>query len=595
MVCKKCGTEIEKDALRCPNCGDWKQTISEFEKELEKLKMGEAPSSLSNGKVHPNIKPIPTIDVDELINAFENLKVKEREPRELNNITHQEIDTENLEEVIEPITEDKDLYTSCDYTSEIYEPTNYEVDDSYNVEENTIAETEYNIEPTLQMYDIKPKENNIKLQTNERKYNNKRNLIIGISIFAFFFIIGVFILYSIVLGPKAKFRNALEIQYSNIINKIDNITSDFNDIIRSKEIQLNTTAKVTSTENGVADNYIINAKYLESDKEKKQYFEYTNLNKTKTELRKLYIQNNKLYVSEKNETDKYYIVDSKYISLKNFLNTDNIDYIVKIISKTSNKMLKNNNFKTKKATLKIDDKDYKVKEISLILSEKQYSKIYTEILQEIEKDKTALHILSDYSKYSMDEVKEIIDNKLEALKKQTSNETKFTYKIYMNENSDIIKQELNYDKYTIEYVNIQNKQELKIINDKTTTLLFSSETNEGQTTFSIKNGYEIMGEFIKDKASYILNFQITDNQNNQWILNSTSMKNGKENNRYDVFMAIQSNGFNHQNYIKNIEVVNTLEATTHFEIVDIPIQQNIIPMPINMKNELAQKFSMFIK
>ena len=60
-------------------------------------------------------------------------------------------------------------------------------------------------------------------------------------------------------------------------------------------------------------------------------------------------------------------------------------------------------------------------------------------------------------------------------------------------------------------------------------------------------------------------------------------------------MAIQSNGFNNKNYFKNIEIATTLEETSHFEIVDIPIQNNILPMPIDKLNELKQKFSMFIK
>jgi len=72
-------------------------------------------------------------------------------------------------------------------------------------------------------------------------------------------------------------------------------------------------------------------------------------------------------------------------------------------------------------------------------------------------------------------------------------------------------------------------------------------------------------------------------------------KEEKETNRYDVFMVVQSNGFNGQNYVKNIEIVNTLETTSHFEIVDIPIQQNITTMPIDMQNKLKENFSMFIK
>ena len=69
----------------------------------------------------------------------------------------------------------------------------------------------------------------------------------------------------------------------------------------------------------------------------------------------------------------------------------------------------------------------------------------------------------------------------------------------------------------------------------------------------------------------------------------------KENAKYNAYMAIQSNGFNGQNYVKNLEIVTTLEEASHFEIVDIPIQNNISPMPINKINELKENFSMFIK
>jgi len=594
MVCKKCGIKISKDIKECPNCGvrqekTKEEQINEFEKELENLKMGEAPSTLSNGKVHPNIKQVPKIDINSIINAFEELKIKDTpklKKQEPGNSIHEEVDTEELECVIEKIQENKDLFVESN--------DNNTITNSVNTIQN--EEIVYHTEQ-FEIYNPKLKETKQKYHYNIKIHNNKRNFVIGLCIFAFIFIIGVFMLYSLVLSPKAKFMNALEIQYTNIINKINNLTNDFSDVINSKEIQLNTTAKVTNTENGKTDNYIVSSKYLESEKEKKQYFEYSNLNKTKTELKKLYIQNNTLYINRENSNNKYYTVSSKYISLKNFLRTDNADYIVKIISKHINKVLNNNNFYAKKTKIKIDDKDYKVKEISLELDEKLYNKIYTKILKELETDKTALHILSDHTKYSMDEIKKLIDNKIHFIKDKNSEAIKLTCKIYLDENNKIIKQIFEQEGNVIEYLNVDNKQELKLTNNDVTTLQFSSQTKDNKTTFNINGGYNIKGEYIKEKASNIINIQATDTNNNNIIINSTFMKNieEKETNRYDVFMTVQSNGFNGPTYVKNIEIVNTLETTSHFEIVDIPIQPNITTMPIDMQNKLKENFSMFIK
>jgi len=593
MVCKKCGIKISKDIKECPNCGvrqekTKEEQINEFEKELENLKMGEAPSTLSNGKVHPNIKQVPKIDINGIINAFEELKVKntpKRKKQEPDNPIHEEVDTKELESVIEKIQENKDLFvesnndTSTDNTDAIVN-----------------KEIAYNTQP-LKIYNPKTKESKQKYHYNIKIHNNKRNFVIGLCIFAFIFIIGVFMLYSLVLSPKAKFMNALEIQYTNIINKINNLTNDFSDVINSNEIQLNTTAKVTNTENGKTDNYIISSKYLESEKEQKQYFEYNNLNKTKTELKKLYIQNNTLYINRENSNNQYYTVNSKYISLKNFLQTDNIDYIVKIISKHINKVLNNNNFDAKKTKITIDNQDYRVREISLELDEKLYNKIYIRILKELQTDKTALHILSDHTKYSMEEVKKLIDNKIHFIKDKNSEKIKLTCKIYLDEDNKLIKQIFEQEKNVIEYLNVDNKQEVKLINNDVVTLQFSSQTKDNKTIFNINGEYNIKGEYIKEKASNIINIQATTPNNNNLIINSTFMKNKeeKETNRYDVFMVVQSNGFNGQNYVKNIEIVNTLETTSHFEIVDIPIQQNITTMPIDMQNKLKENFSMFIK
>ena len=593
MVCKKCGIKISKDIKECPNCGvrqnkTIKEQINELDKELENLKMGEAPSTLSNGKVHPNIKQVPKIDINGIINAFEELKVKntpKRKKQEPDNPIHEEVDTKELESVIEKIQENKDLFvesnndTSTDNTDAIVN-----------------KEIAYNTQP-LKIYNPKTKESKQKYHYNIKIHNNKRNFVIGLCIFAFIFIIGVFMLYSLVLSPKAKFMNALEIQYTNIINKINNLTNDFSDVINSNEIQLNTTAKVTNTENGKTDNYIISSKYLESEKEQKQYFEYNNLNKTKTELKKLYIQNNTLYINRENSNNQYYTVNSKYISLKNFLQTDNIDYIVKIISKHINKVLNNNNFDAKKTKITIDNQDYRVREISLELDEKLYNKIYIRILKELQTDKTALHILSDHTKYSMEEVKKLIDNKIHFIKDKNSEKIKLTCKIYLDEDNKLIKQIFEQEKNVIEYLNVDNKQEVKLINNDVVTLQFSSQTKDNKTIFNINGEYNIKGEYIKEKASNIINIQATTPNNNNLIINSTFMKNKeeKETNRYDVFMTVQSNGFNGPTYVKNIEIVNTLETTSHFEIVDIPIQQNITTMPIDMQNKLKENFSMFIK
>ena len=593
MVCKKCGIMISKDIKECPNCGvrqnkTIKEQINELDKELENLKMGEAPSTLSNGKVHPNIKQVPKIDINGIINAFEELKVKntpKRKKQEPDNPIHEEVDTKELESVIEKIQENKDLFvesnndTSTDNTDAIVN-----------------KEIAYNTQP-LKIYNPKTKESKQKYHYNIKIHNNKRNFVIGLCIFAFIFIIGVFMLYSLVLSPKAKFMNALEIQYTNIINKINNLTNDFSDVINSNEIQLNTTAKVTNTENGKTDNYIISSKYLESEKEQKQYFEYNNLNKTKTELKKLYIQNNTLYINRENSNNQYYTVNSKYISLKNFLQTDNIDYIVKIISKHINKVLNNNNFDAKKTKITIDNQDYRVREISLELDEKLYNKIYIRILKELQTDKTALHILSDHTKYSMEEVKKLIDNKIHFIKDKNSEKIKLTCKIYLDEDNKLIKQIFEQEKNVIEYLNVDNKQEVKLINNDVVTLQFSSQTKDNKTIFNINGEYNIKGEYIKEKASNIINIQATTPNNNNLIINSTFMKNKeeKETNRYDVFMTVQSNGFNGPTYVKNIEIVNTLETTSHFEIVDIPIQQNITTMPIDMQNKLKENFSMFIK
>ena len=592
MVCKKCGTKIEKDTIECSNCGeeqtqDEKEQFDQLKRELENLKMGEAPSSLSNGKVHPNIKSIPKIDIPGVIKALEKLKVEKVEPLKLNDKIEQDIgiDSDTLEKTVENDYDDQEVFVQNNNLE--YDVDNYKVDDSYNSDEKIYIETTHDIKPNLEVYDIK-------LKNNYKKGNN-RNIVMWVSIFAFLFIIGLLALYSLLLSPKAKFVNALKGEYSNIINRIDNITKDVNDIIKSPEIELNITSKVTNTENGITDNYIITTKYLESEKEQKQYFEYSNLNKNKSELKKLYIQNNNLYINQENSTDKYYIVNSKYISLKNFLNTNNIDYVFKIISKNCNKILKNNNFTTRKTTLTLDDKNYKVREISLLLDEKLYSKIYTEILDDIKTDKTALHILTDYSKYSMDDIIKIIDEKQKLLKDQKSNKVKYTYKIYINDDNKVIKQELGYDNNIIEFSNIKNKQELKVTNDNSITLLLDAETKDNKTTFNIKTDNEIRGEFIKDKSSNILNFQITDKKGKQWIFNSSLVKNKNDNNQFNSFISIQSKGFNNRNYIQNIENVSKIESTSHFEIIDIPIQQNISPLPVNIKNELSKNFSWFIK
>jgi len=595
MVCKKCGRSFN-DSSTCPFCGvgqENQMNIKKLKNEFKKLKIEENTSSFnSDGTLNK-----PLTNIEDIIDVLEELKIKDK--TQDNEIVPRvnPISDEEIIEVIEDIKENKELFIS-DKSQYQYIKKVEETDNNVGINDLVKKQKLYYQE------DLVPKEN-VKIElpqvvTNEiykidsknKQKNYKKEIIISTTILIIVSLIIISFIYKFMFSPKAKFIKNISSYYTQIENIIDLYTTNISGLINNDDISLNSTITIKTTENEKTNSEVLNIKYIENKKEKSQYYEYTNYNNIKTEFTKMFLKNNKLYINQENRITEFYSTDARYISLFNADNKDNAEYLFNKLLDSIKDSISDSNISRKK--------NNELTEYTFTLSEKLLSKIYSEYLNKISEDEKSIQIIRDTFQYSNIEINKIINEKLKELENKTSDKIVLTYKFYINDDNEIIKHSLNYNNLDITISDNENKIELEI-NKNNQQLLYlklksvDTKNNRYNITLNYDN-YELLGDYYDENNKIIFNYQkrYNDNENKTEIVNLVLVKGNKEDKKYTNNISIAYQNVDSNKIIsKSINISNVLETGT--KIPAINISNNVKMMDDNLRNELKEKFSIFIK
>lgn len=607
MVCKKCGMSFNDNINTCPFCGVGQENhinIKRLENELERLKIGENTSNFNDVQ---NTNE-PNLDVEDIIDILENFKIKEKEINDTPIPRVEPVSDEVLIELISDIKENKELFIT-DKSQYQYIPKKVDEPELIDVSENTTNNIGLNdLYKKQKLYipeEPKPEKDKLielpKVVTNEifeidRKNKQKkyrRDIIISSIILIFVALITILFSYKFILSTKAKFIKNISSSYTEIQNIINKYTTNYTSLLSDDNISLNSIITIKTTENDKSNSEVLNVKYIEDKKNKSQYYEYTNFNNIKTKYNKTLIKENKLYVNKENQINEFYYTDARFISILNNNNIDNTEYMFYKLLDSIKENIDDSNFKTKS----VKENNEKFKEYTFTLDEKLFSKIYSSYLNNIKEDEKALDIIKDTFQYSNVELITKINEELKELETKTSDKIVLTYKFYIVDNK-IIKHYLNYNNFEIILSNNTDVKEIYINKDEQRILylkLKSIDTNTNRYNITLNyDNYELLGNYYEENNKIILNYQKKYNDNKNEIVNLVLSKGNKEDNKYTNNISIAYQNTNNSNVIsKNITVTNVLETGSQIPQLNVDNTSNL--MNDNLKNELKEKFSMFIK
>lgn len=604
MVCKRCGRSFDDNSITCPFCGVGQENqinIKKLENELQKLKIEDNTSSFCGVKTDD----FEIFDVEDIIDDLEDLKIKDEKKDDTPVPRVEPVSDEEIIDLIEDIKENKELFIR-DKSQYQYIPKKEELDNNisinelynkqklYNPEEHKLEKkVEIELPSVLNLPDNKSKIFNIDYKKHSIKF--KKEIILCLITLIFILSIGGVFIYKLKSSPKLILMNQLNSIYTKIQDSIDSHTDNLEDLLNNDNILVNSVSNITTNNNGVSNKEIINIKYYENKNDKSQFYEFANLNSSKTGYEKIFIKNNKLYMTEKTNADEYYMTDGRFYSI---LNNYESEYIIDILLDNIKGQLKDSNFKTKRITETYDSNEYKLKEHTLKVSKKLYSEIYSKFLINIKKDEDAIQEIIDRYQYSSVELMNEIDNKIEELKKYKNDDTILSFKFYTDKDGKIIKYIIEYNNYNFVLWNVGNKIDLKVIKDKQEVVVLDVEMsdkviNKYKILFKYNN-YQIIGDYHEEDNKVIFNYQKNYNEtNNKEIINLVLIKGIKEDNKYtnNISIAYQENN-NGNITSKNYDVKNVIE-TGKTEYIPSPSKTKL--MDDNKIKSLKERFSVFIK
>ena len=406
MVCKKCGRVFENSSGTCPFCGVGQENQINFKKlenDLENLKIEDNTSSFYSDK---NTDNIPNINIENILEDLEDLKIKEAPKEEKPPQKVELVSDKELLELMQDIKENKDLFTT-DRSQYQYipkkEPEIEIIDIDNNQNQKIINDIKDNRKDVnkqeMRLNDLFQKEklynpetpkpekiNDIELpetlnlfpeqkdtnlfETNYKKNSKKfrKEIIISSCALIIVTVITITFVYKFIFGPEAKFIKKLNNSWTNIQELLDKYTGDFKEFLKYDDISINSTASINTRGLEQNNQEIINLRYIENKIDKTQYYEYTNFNNDKTIFEKMFIMNNKFYVNQEGKTNQFYITNGKFVSLLNYNTRENLNYFYEVVIDSIKSNINNGNFKVKNVSEKYGDKNYKLKEYSLNLT-----------------------------------------------------------------------------------------------------------------------------------------------------------------------------------------------------------------------------------
>lgn len=312
-------------------------------------------------------------------------------------------------------------------------------------------------------------------------------------------------IYGYLISNSSKYIFSKSIESTD--KKLLKLTGDFvNTVIPNKKIQsgnyaLNTTNNITYDKINLKTNMNI---YMDEKNNKAFLNTKLLLNKNNIVLDALF-QDKKLYFKIQDVFNNYYYINYD-ISLDIADNKKYEKKLIKYLEESINNNISDNNFKQKNETIKIGNKKYNTKKVTLVVREKLVDVIEINYLKKIKEDEELIKYIANINNTTTEKMKNKIDKEIEKTSKKTSNKNLFDYSIYVS-NHKTLKHEIKIDKDLITVEDyIDNGKNILNVNykEKTESILTGKFVyNKGNITINATSGDFKINAKAKIKNEYI--------------------------------------------------------------------------------------------
>lgn len=413
---------------------------------------------------------------------------------------------------------------------------------------------------------------NINETPKQPKKNN--NLIIILCTTVILILVGVIIFATFYIrNPKAILSKTLSDFYSGLKN--DN-TSTLRSILDNDIVTLDTSVELSIEGSGFEEqgmdglDFSLNSSYVENKKDKKGYINIDSyINNEKFLIIDSLFKDNKAYFKIKDVFDEYYYEDYDFISFLNNKSSDDIKYLLNIFKDSAVNNLNKQKLKEESTTIKLDNKDTKVRKISLEITENLVKNILKDSLTEIKNNPKAKGILIENTNMKESNINKLLDEILNNLgdSKNTNNQSEsIYYNIYVKGMNNTVKQELTSKDFSLAYYNYSDVKEFKIEVDNQDLFSIKFIGNEKGKITGILGGIALTGSYEKGKMN--LDIPYNDMDLNISIENTEDeiSKNKEYKNNFKILVSINNNN---EKYNILLNVTSNYKAGGNIDDIDV--------------------------
>lgn len=428
--------------------------------------------------------------------------------------------------------------------------------------------------------------------------NAKKTKKIPIIICTVLLVLVIVVLFAVTLyikNPKVILSQNITKLYNNLIDSKES-NNILKNILNSNTVMADSNIEITLEDDANTfkdfNNIKFNTKYIEDKKAKEGYLTLDSsiANNDFISLDAL-LSDNKIYIKLKDVMDNYYYSDYKFTSLLSNSDNDDMKYILDIFKNNIIKNIENSNLTTKKDTIKINDKDTKVKKISLKINDKLINSIIKDSLNEFKNNSKAKKIIIENLDISESDLNEFIDQSLKEINTTSGNQLNIYYNMYVKGLNKVVKQEISMDSYSLGYLEYNDTKEvyMSVYNQKMLEIKISGDDSKGKITGSLSI-LKINGSYDKDKVNLTIEpqgFVSGENKITVELKNKNASNNKEYKNECNMLIEVMEEG--KKLFKVTAKITSNIKPDEKIPNIDINNSKDMNEITIEEQNEITEK------
>lgn len=247
-----------------------------------------------------------------------------------------------------------------------------------------------------------------------------------------------------------------------------------------------------------------------------------------------FLSNNKLYLKVKDVFDKYYYLDTEYISFFKDIEKDDSEKFIDIVFDSLKESVEEKDFKKSKETIYLGDNTKKTTKISYSVTSKKLYEILVSILKKISNDKDLIGSMSEANDLSEEEMKNQLVQMIRVLEAESekTDELLFDYNVYYYGFNNIVMEEITVGDIAIQYYHYDKTEELKIVDIPSKTNYFTMKAVEEKESTTISGfiyTYGYQGTLKETDDTFSMKITFDFEEEGKLVIESTGENKDQEN------------------------------------------------------------------